>query len=489
MKKMIWAAITVALAGAYAQTPEMKVVSGAADALGGRDRIQAVKTLTIEGEGTNPNIGQNPTPDAPLEVWKVTEFKRTIDVPNGRMRLQQHRVAQFAFALATDVHQDMGVDGDLAWNTGANGRPNRAGAAVAEERRIEMDGNPIVIVRAALDPAAKLSNLRKKGNLQLVDVTTAKGDKLTLAVDNTTHLPAYVEWMSSSDNLGDIVNRTAFLSYEQVSGIKLPKRYLSTMDFRNWTTADIQVSKNTVDGDIGDLSAPAAVKAANPPVPQPVSVTVEPEGKGVWWLAGSGNHRSVLFEFDDHMTLFEAPASAERAKAVIDKARTVVPNKPLTEVIVSHHHFDHSTGLRVVVAEGLTVITHKGNEQIFKEIVARKATLHPDELAMNPKPLKIKTMDDKLVLKDKSMEVDLYHVIGNVHAGLLIMAYVPSERILVQGDLYDVGWTQHPWADNYAENLKMRNLDVAKDLPIHGKVQTRAEEIAQIESTKKPKTN
>lgn len=70
MKKMIWAAITVALAGAYAQTPEMKVVSGAADALGGRDRIQAVKTLTIEGEGTNPNIGQNPTPDAPSKSGK-----------------------------------------------------------------------------------------------------------------------------------------------------------------------------------------------------------------------------------------------------------------------------------------------------------------------------------------------------------------------------------------------------------------------------------
>jgi hypothetical protein len=47
---------------------------------------------------------------------------------------------------------------------------------------------------------------------------------------------------------------------------------------------------------------------------------------------------------------------------------------------------------------------------------------------------------------------------------------------------------QHPWGDNYAENLKMRNLDVAKDLPIHGQIQTRAQEIEQIESTRKPKT-
>ena len=179
MKKMIWAFLTVSLAGALAQTPEMQVVNSAATALGGKDRIQAVKSLTIEGAGTSPNIGQNPTPDAPLEVWKVTEFKRSIDLANGRMRVQQHRVAQFAFALATDVHQDTSVDGDVAWNT-ANGKANRAAAAVAADRRIEMLGNPVVIVRAALDPAAKLSNLRKKGKLQLVDVTTAKGDKVTI---------------------------------------------------------------------------------------------------------------------------------------------------------------------------------------------------------------------------------------------------------------------------------------------------------------------
>src|SRR5208283_4890590 len=81
MKKLIWAALTFALATAYPQTPEMQVVNGAAEALGGKARIQSVKSLTIEGEGTNPNIGQNPTPDAPLEVWKVTEYKRTIDLP------------------------------------------------------------------------------------------------------------------------------------------------------------------------------------------------------------------------------------------------------------------------------------------------------------------------------------------------------------------------------------------------------------------------
>lgn len=107
-----------------------------------------------------------------------------------------------------------------------------------------------------------------------------------------------------------------------------------------------RVKKNTVDGAAGDLAAPEVVKSAPLPAAPVITVTAETVAKGIWWLAGSSNHRSILFEFDDHLTLFEVPLSEARSKAVIDKARSVVPAKPLTQAIVSHHHFDHSGGLR-----------------------------------------------------------------------------------------------------------------------------------------------
>ena len=469
----------------FGQAPEMTVVARAAEALGGKDKVLAVKTLVIEGSGINPNVGQNPLPDSPLLNWNVPEFKRSLDLANGRMRVEQHRIAAFDFALATDVHQNMGLDGSIAFNVNPDGTAQRVGEVVAAERRIEMLGNPIAIVRAALDPAAKLSNLRKKNGEQKIDITTAAGDKLTLAVNAKTGLPAAVSWMSSSENLGDVVNTTSFSNYETTDGLKLPKRYVTSIDFRNWVTSDIQVSKNTVDGSLSDLAAPVNVKAGPAPQPQPVSVDAQQVGKGIWWLAGNGNARSVLFEFDDHLTLFELPTSEARSKAVIDKARSLVPNKPLTEVIVSHHHFDHTGGLRTAVAEGLVVISHKGNEGIFKEVTSRKATLKPDLLTASGKTLKFRGVDDSLVLKDKSMEVVIYHVKDNTHSPLLLMAYVPRDKILVQGDLIDVGWTQHPWADNYAKNLELRKIDFAKDVPVHGKIQTHPEELAAIAAMKK----
>jgi glyoxylase-like metal-dependent hydrolase (beta-lactamase superfamily II) len=460
---------------AFGESDARKAIDSAAEALGGKDRIIAIQTLTIEGSGIAPNIGQNPFPEGPLPTWWVPEFKRSIDLTHHRARTEQHRIGMFPFALPTDNRQSQSLDGDVAFSG-----VQRASDAAAADRRIEMLTTPLTILRAALDPNAKVES---KG--ERITITTAQGDQLTLSLNGTTHLPASVSWMTSSENLGDVVNTTSFEDYETVSGIQLPKRYITKIDFRGWTTGDFSVSKNTVDADIGDLAAPAAVKNAAAPVPPPISVDVQPVAKGIWWLAGTGNAFSILFEFADHLTLFEAPTSEARTKAVIEKARATVPNKPLTEVIVTHHHFDHTGGLRTAVAEGLTVISHQGNEGILREMTSRKATLKPDLLSKSGKTMQFRGMDETLILKDNSMEVDLFRLHDNTHSPYLIAAFVPRDNLLVQGDLIDMGWVQHPWAENYRQNLALRKIHFAKDIPVHGRIATFDEEMAALAEMEK----
>src|SRR6266853_951491 len=85
-------------AGCLRTPAEPQTILEAADALGGRHKLLEIRTLTIEGEGSAPNVGQNTMPDGELPVWKVTEFKRTIDLAKDRAGVQQLRTAQFQFA-------------------------------------------------------------------------------------------------------------------------------------------------------------------------------------------------------------------------------------------------------------------------------------------------------------------------------------------------------------------------------------------------------
>jgi hypothetical protein len=317
-----------------------------------------------------------------------------------------------------------------------------------------------------------------------VDVRTAKGDVLQLAVSRATKLPVRVSFLDSNANLGDVVVATAFGDYEDVNGVKMPKRLTTTLD--KYPQFDLRVSKNAVDVDTVALAAPASVTSAAVPVPAPQVVKVDPVAKGIWWLSGSGNHRSIVFEFSDHLVLFEAPLNETRSKAVIDEARKL-SSKPLTHAVVSHHHFDHSGGLRVAVAEGLTIITQRTNEAFFKDLVARPWTVQPDALAKNPKPLNLQLVDDTLTLKDAAMEVQLYHLLDNEREGTNLFAYVPKERLLVQADLYDNTWDRHLWGQNVLDNIARRKLKVDRDIPVHGAMEPFARMVENIKA--KPGTD
>ena len=480
MKPIMWTVAALALTSACAQVPpEQQLIADAAAALGGRERVEAVRSLRIEGEGEAPNVGQNRLPDSELPIWKVTDFVRTIDLTSGRAVTRQVRTAQFQFAGANVQRQHQGLERDVAYNVTAAGEAVRTGEQEARDRRADLLQHPLTAVRAALAEGTAVTNLRQEGDEDLVDVRTAAGDAFTLGISRAGRLPARVTRTAAHPNLGDVAVTTAFTGYQETAGLMLPARLTTTID--KYPQFDLQISQTTLDVDTADLAAPEAVTLAPAPTPPAVRVDVQPVAKGIWWLAGSGNHRSIVFEFDDHLVLFEAPVNEARTKAVIDAARALSA-KPLTHAIVSHHHFDHSGGLRVAVAEGLTIVTHRDNEAFFKDLVSRPHTIAPDALAKNPKPMTLELVDDTLTLKDDAMEVQLYHLLDNLREGTNLFAYVPRERMLVHADLYDSTWLQHLWGENVLQNIERRKLRVDRHVPVHGAIEPFADMVKNIKT-------
>lgn len=475
-------------------SPAETLMLEAAAALGGLERLNALRQLRYSGYGHQAyqDGGSEITtePEAPEKLTRLTAYERVTDLDNDRTRLRARLSQGFVFAARSfmqglPVHRVL--DADIAYDVSPDGSPRRAGEDTALERRMEMLAHPVVAVRTALAGDSRMSNRRSVEDKLLVDIEPAFGRPYTLAIDASTKHPRWVRWTAPHENLGEVTLRTEFSAYLPVQGLQLPMSFRTVSDFRDTVILRLHVDRYVLDGDIEDLTAPPTVRESETPM-QEHRVEAETVAPGIWLLTGSGGANSILLEFADHLSLFEVPTSRAWTRTLIDTARELVPDKPLTEAIITHHHFDHTGGLRTAVAEGLTIITQAGNAQWFRDLVARPVEHFPDQLSRNPRPIEIRTVDDHLRISDEALTVDLYHVVDNGHMTDALMGHVPGEQLLLQGDLFDVNWEIYFWEDTYDSNIAHRALEVERDVPIHGRVlpvETVRDRIAeQIASTR-----
>jgi len=101
---------------------------------------------------------------------------------------------------------------------------------------------------------------------------------------------------------------------------------------------------------------------------------------GVWHLTG-GSHHSMLVEQATSLVLVEAPLDPFRTKAIADWAAAQLPGKPIAHVINTHHHEDHSAGVRQAVGLGARLLTHEAAADFWQRVLSAPATVTADALA------------------------------------------------------------------------------------------------------------
>ena len=458
-------ALIATACGCASQTPEQQVVERAAAALGGRERVLAARTLTLEdGSGRQFNLGQDMTPGAKGQTFAVSQLARRYDLSATRMRVELIRTPNFAYFQGPAPQRLVqGVDNTIGFNISADGTASRLAESATRDRRIEFHHHPVTLLRAALADGARLGEARTTATERRVNVTLPDNVTLTLVTDDSG-LPTRIESPSAHPNLGDVVLTTRFADYQDVTGLKLPATITTAVD--DFVTADLHYGRQLVDATV-DLTAPPAAAGATAPTPAAPNVVVQDVAPGVWLLAGQSHHTAAI-ELSDQILLVDAPQSEARTLAVLAKARELRPGKPLRKIVTTHHHFDHTAGIRAAIADGLTIVTHAGNRAFFDEIGKRPFTVQPDTLAKSPKPVTVETVNDELVVKDGMRTVALYHVAGNPHSDTMLMVHLPAERLLVQVDAFSPGSAVNPYAANLLANIERRKLAVDRIVPLHG---------------------
>ena len=434
-----------------AQSAAERLLAQTVAAMGGRDRLMGVDTLVYTGFGQDAYMdgGGNITAErnVPTKWRAIADAQRSIDLKARRALLQQRRAPMFPFAAPFGLN----------WNRSAS-----------QQASAELLDHPLPAVRAALDPAARLGGVGVEEGLPVLQFTTADGIAVSMGIDAVTSLPAWTRRVVSHANLGDVAVTAFFTGYVPQDGVMLPYGLMNRIDWRNQVTLMFQVDAyrlNLPADQMPPLPAPSVAAAANA---APPAVTVTPLARGVWDLRVGNNNGGPAIEFDDHLVLFEANGSAAATLARIDAANRLVAGKPVTQLIVTHHHFDHTAGLRAAVSKGLGVISHRGNEAIIREMVERPAVVYPDALALSRHTLVFTPVDERLVLQDKTQRLEIYHVLGHSHMANAVFAYLPATRIMMEGDLGDAEWTWHWWANALLANLKAYGLEPKLNVAVHG---------------------
>jgi glyoxylase-like metal-dependent hydrolase (beta-lactamase superfamily II) len=281
--------------------------------------------------------------------------------------------------------------------------------------------------------------------------------------------------------MGDMLVEAIYADYKDYTGVKVPTTIINRQGGRNTLLLVLdEVKPNAT----VNIQAPQQAQA---PAAATVMVQTQKIANGVYYLMG-GTHHSVVVEFADHLAVIEAPQNEARSLAVIKEIRKSVSKKPIRYIINTHHHFDHSGGLRTYVEAGATVITQDINKAFYEKVLSPAAprTLNPDSLALEKKnvpTLKIETVTDKKVLMDKARTLELHLIKDSPHNDGILMAYLPAEKILVEADVYTPPAANAPPATsvspsttNLVANIERLKLDVEKILPLHGPgVATRAD--------------
>jgi glyoxylase-like metal-dependent hydrolase (beta-lactamase superfamily II) len=465
-------AVIVVLFGCSKKNDEQSVSENAIVAMGGSTALHAVTTQQITASGQLFEPEQTLSPNDPPRTVSSLQYTLTEDLSAGSFRYDWTRGVTYPFE--DNLAYSEVINGNQGFVTGqdtANAAAVRAAlppVRLATLTKLHRLTSPLVLMRAASDAPQTVEARQDEqfnGKAHHVIALPGSVSPVRLFIDPDTFLPAKADTMEDDPLYGNTLFEVIYTDWRRAGEIMVPFHLTQNISGLGKTitiqTEERTAVQNNVQLQAGMLDIPPDLQAAYDPadglrgermsqlflrrqalglpsyVDQSLTVvfTESSPGSGIWHVTG-GSHNSLVVVMADHVIVVEPPLYEARSQAVIAGIKSRFPGKPISDIIVTHFHFDHSGGVRAYAAEGAGVVVGAASQAHFQAVMAAPHTVVPDALQNNPRQVTVTAVPAAgLTLTDGVRTVGVYPV-QNTHAADMVIAHVSGENLVFVSDLF-----------------------------------------------------
>jgi len=464
---------------AMAPQRNQDLVNRAVEAMGGADALGNVKTMSLKGTSRQWEPEQSLIAGGEMRFANESTFEAVGDTASRSGRIDwvknfeypSKRTFKFSEIITPDAGYVAGIEANNRNKQNLESNPpghSMSSLRLTTTQREFRRASPLLLLEMRNNP----DKLSGSPDITVVGVTypavnyNAGVYTFTVMFDPQTGLPARIRTMDIDNVYGDSAYDLVLSDWRSFGGIKVAASRQYQINGR--TIKEFRITDAAFNAPVGAeaIAIPAAAKAtaarpasANVPYQwvlrrQIIGTYLDSENltydtrtssgmrlneiaPGVQQTAGGGAN-SLVVEMRDHLIVFDAPVNDWFSNVVIRMAKEKYPGKPIKYLILTHHHMDHTGGLRAYAAEGAAIVVGQGNGGHFRKHLAAPFTLNPDLSSRDLSRTQVIEVADKQVFSDGKREV-MAIVIDNPHAKGLMIGYVVDARIGFVTDLWSPG--------------------------------------------------
>jgi glyoxylase-like metal-dependent hydrolase (beta-lactamase superfamily II) len=438
-------------------------------AYGGLAELRGIENVSLRVEGDSVHRNQSKKTFAfdrtPLKAEYIIDLKNT----RYRQRLDGHYPGGFDWVNGFAINKTEGVTWDELRGT-FNPIPN----VPASNMRRRFRTVPHLMILNAVDRSSRLrylgaSNFDGRPH-SVISYSNEDGLEISLYIDDKTGLLSKNEYLFTDAFTGDTVSEMVYTGYKQEHGRMLLTGRKDLLSGE--LVSDVKVLEMRFNSPLTDenFKLPAGLRQA---VAAPAAQPFAKYSDNVYTVA-AGGYNVLAVGFKDHVFVMESPGGDDASNQAIGQITKLFPGKPIKYLAVTHHHDDHAGGVRRYIADGVTLLGLPGEQAFFEKVAKSRFTIDPDALTIRPQPLKFEAIGEgRRILTDGTTTVELIDIGPGGHTDEMLVAYLPSEKLIFQGDLVNRPGNGDPATINdstvhFTDWLAKSGLVVDKVIGVHG---------------------